>query len=145
MMSLQSITRLGWSLVRVLAHKVVGRPAQLTQFLRQYQSAGIVPFSAEDEAVLRGAGRCIACGRCDQQALAGGHFAALGPRGPMAFVLGVSRHSGEHDAAQISPQATPAVLSELTAACPVEVPFAELAALVLRRKEALERIRGTAA
>ena len=102
---------------------------------------GIVLFERGDREVLDGASACIACGRCDTEAAIAGAFEALGPQGPMAFVLGVSRHSGEHDAAQITPAATDALLAQLTRICPVRVPFVPLTALVARRKQVLGRVR----
>jgi hypothetical protein len=69
-------------------------------------------------------------------------FDALDPSGPMAFVLGVSRHSGHHDCAEIRETATDALLAELTDVCPVKVPFAPLAGLVRRRGVELGKVRG---
>lgn len=142
MMSFESFVRLGTAFVRVMAKKLLGLRPQLPTFVSYYQPDGIVLFEPSDGEVLTGASRCIACGRCDATALCEGTFTALGPRGPMAFVLGVSRHSGEHDEAEISPEATPAVLARLREACPVDVPFAPLVALVRRRAERLEAARG---
>jgi hypothetical protein len=142
MVSFESILRLGWAFARVTARNLVFRGAQLARFVGQYEPDGIVLFAPGESDVLRGASRCIACGRCDTEAAARGGFTALGPRGPMAFVLGVSRHSGEHDAAELTSEATPALLAALTRACPVSVPFAPLAGLVRRRGEALARVRG---
>ena len=61
------------------------------------------------------------------------------PRGPMAFVQGVSRQAGVDD--PTTPQANAALLAELTAVCPVEVPFVPLVALVRRRYEELAAAR----
>jgi hypothetical protein len=141
MMSLESFARLGWSFARVMARKLGPRRPQLPVFVAQYQADGIVLFAPDDRAVLEGASRCLACGRCDTRALLDDAFDALAPQGPMAFVLGVSRHSGEHDAAQITAAATPAHLAALTAVCPVAVPFAPLAALVRRRQDTLVEVR----
>lgn len=140
-LSLESYLRLGWAFVRVMAGKLRGTHQQLPRFMAQYAPDGIVPFAPEDPSVLEGASRCIACGRCDARALIDGTFHALGPRGPMAFVLGVSRHSGRHDAAEISSTITTQSLNALTAACPVAVPFAALVDLVRRRQRALEASR----
>jgi hypothetical protein len=141
MMSFESFVRLGWSFARVMARKLGPRRPQLPVFVEQYARDGIVLFEPGDRAVLDGASRCLACGRCDIRALLDDAFNALSPRGPMAFVLGVSRHSGAHDAAAITPAATPTHLAALTAVCPVDVPFAPLAALVRRRQRALQQVR----
>jgi hypothetical protein len=139
--SLQSIVRLGWGYARVLARKLTIERSQLPQFLAQYARDGIVPFEATDPKTLEGASRCIACARCDMHGLATGTFNALGPGGPMSFVLGVTRHSGEHDAAELSDRATDQLLDTWTQLCPSAVPFTQLVALVRRRKEALGRVR----
>jgi hypothetical protein len=141
-MSLESVFRLGWAFAKVLGRKVVGVPAQLARFVQQYERDGIVLFAPGDDDIVAGASRCIACGRCDAAAARAGLFDALGPRGPMAFVLGVARHTGLHDQAELGAGATPAALAELNAACPVDVPFVALAALVRRRQRALGRVRG---
>ena len=141
MMSLESFARLGWAFARVLGRRLVGRPPQLARFIAQYHPDGIVLFEARDAAVVRAASRCIACGQCDTAALITGRFDALGPRGPMAFVLGVARHTGEHDAAELGAAADDALLDALTAACPVGVPFAPLTALVRRRAADLAQVR----
>jgi hypothetical protein len=141
-MSLESVFRLGWAYAKVLGRKLVGVPVQLQRFVRQYERDGIVLFEPGDDDIVAGASRCVACGRCDVVALQMGAFDALGPRGPMAFVLGVSRHTSLHDQAEIDPAAGRAALERLRAACPADVPFVELAALVRRRQRALNRVRG---
>ena len=141
MMSFDSFLRLGWAFARVVVRNLWGTGAQLPRFIAQYQRDGIVPFEPNDRVTLQGASRCIACGSCDIAALQQRAHRALGPHGPMAFVLGVSRHSGEHDAAEITDAATPALLMELTRVCPVAVPFVALTDLVRRRKIDLVRAR----
>jgi hypothetical protein len=125
-----------------MARKLMIGRSQLPQFVSQYAADGILPFEAADLRTLERASQCIACARCDTRALVAGAFEALGPGGPMAFVLGVARHSGEHDAAELSPSLTERLLAEWTEVCPVSVPFAPLADLVRRRKHALESVRG---
>ncbi len=145
MMSFDSIVRLGWAFIRVQARRLRGRQYQLPRFEAQYAPDGILAFTPDDTAVLDGASRCYACGRCDVAAVTLEAFDALDPRGPMAFVLGVSRHSGHHDCAEIRPDATLALLEALTDACPVRVPFVPITALVRRRHDALTSVRSALA
>jgi hypothetical protein len=144
MMSFDSFVRLGWAFARVVARNLISRRPQLPRFMAQYAPDGIVPFAPDDRIVLEGASRCIACAQCDRDARLHGGFEALDPRGPMAFVLGVSRHSGEHDAAEIAPAASDELLDRLRRACPVDVPFAPLADLVRRRGRELRAVRVSA-
>ncbi|MEI8256875.1 MAG: hypothetical protein WCJ30_14475 [Deltaproteobacteria bacterium] len=141
MMSFDSVVRLGWAFIRVQARRLRGRHRQLPRFEAQYAPDGILAFAPDDTAVLDGASRCYACGQCDVAAVTLEAFDALDSHGPMAFVLGVSRHSGHHDCAEIKPEATAELLEALTDACPVRVPFAPIAALVRRRHDALNSVR----
>lgn len=141
MMSFDSIVRLGWAFLRVLAQRLRGRHRQLPRFEAQYARDGILAFEPGDTSVLDGASRCYGCGRCDTTAVALEAFDALDPRGPMAFVLGVSRHSGHHDRAEIQPEVAPVLLATLTDTCPVHVPFEMVTALVRRRHVALTSVR----
>src|SRR6478609_5198902 len=117
MMSFESFVRLGWSFARVLGRKLIGGGAQFEQFVSQYQADGILPISAEERGVLDRASRCYACGRCDLYAFEHDVHGVLGANGLMAFVVGVSRHSSHHDAAEIASGATPEVLDGFTGAC----------------------------
>lgn len=137
--SLESIFRLGWSFAKTLVRSLVERPLQLPRFVAQYRPDGMLSREAGDQDAIVGAGRCIGCGRCDLRAIELGAPDALGARGPMAFVQGVSRQAGVDD--PTTPQATPALLDELTAACPVEVPFVALTAVVRRRHRDLAEAR----
>lgn len=139
MWSLESIFRLGWSLAKTLVRSLVERPRQLDRFVAQYRPDGMLSREPGDHAVIVGAGACFGCGRCDLRAIELGAADALGPRGPMAFVQGVSRQAGVDDPA--TPQATESLLGELTAACPAEVPFVPLVALVRRRHRELTAAR----
>lgn len=137
--SLESIFRLGWSFAKTLVRSLVERPRQLPRFVAQYRPDGMLSWEVGDPDVALAAGRCIGCGRCDVRAIELGAPDALGPRGPMAFVQGVSRQAGVDDPA--TAQATAALLGELAAACPVEVPFVPLVALVRRRHRELAEAR----
>lgn len=139
MWSIESIFRLGWSFAKTMVRSVLVRPHQLGRFVAQYRPDGMLSREASDHEVAVGAGRCIGCGACDVRAIELGAADALGPRGPMAFVQGVSRQAGVDD--PTTPQANATLLAELTAVCPVEVPFVPLVALVRRRHEELAAAR----
>jgi ferredoxin len=139
MWSIESIFRLGWSFAKTMVRSVLVRPLQLGRFVAQYRPDGMLSREASDHEVAVGAGRCIGCGACDVRAIELGAADALGPRGPMAFVQGVSRQAGVDD--PTTPQASAALLAELTAVCPVDVPFVPLVALVRRRHGELAAAR----
>jgi hypothetical protein len=139
MWSIESIFRLGWSLCKTVVRSVLVRPRQLARFVAQYRPDGMLSREADDHDVAVGAGRCIGCGACDVRAIELGAADALGARGPMAFVQGVSRQAGVDD--PTTPRATAAFLAELTAACPADVPFVPLVALVRRRHDELTAAR----
>ncbi len=136
-----SLLTLGKAYAKVLLRKLLSDRSQLPTFLEHYQRDGIVLFEPEDAAVLQATSRCFGCGRCDVDAVANDQFTALGSAGPMAFVLGVSRHSGHHDAASFSSDLSDKTLSRWTEVCPVRVPFVPLVALVRRRAKALTDAR----
>lgn len=131
MMSFQSFVRLGLSFVRTLARRAWNRDSELPRFMEQYRPDGMLSAEAGDPQVLQGASRCIACARCDATAWEMGIRDELGIAGPMAFVLGASRQAGMD--LSLAAHASDETLRALTAACPVEVPFVGLAALVRRR------------
>lgn len=141
MLSFQSFVRLGLAFARVLWKKAVHKAPELPRFVHHYEADGIVLFERGESEVLAGASRCVACTRCDAEALVRGCYEALGPQGPMGFVLGVSRHSGEHDLAELDASVSKEDLSALTESCPVRVPFVPLVALVRRRAAALQKVR----
>lgn len=135
MWSLESIVRLGWSFFKTVLRSALSRPRELPRFVAQYRPDGVLLSVPSDHAVLVSAGRCFGCGACDLRALELGAPDALGPRGPMAFVQGVSRQAGID--APMTEQATPELLQALTEVCPVAVGFVPLVALVRRRHEEL--------
>lgn len=141
MMSLESFVRLGWAFAKVMAGKLRGTRPQLPRFVSQYAPDGMVPFEPGDRDVMDGASRCTLCGACDRFAMVEGTFDLLGADGPMAFVVGVSRHSGEHDMADVPAESEDAKLDAFTAVCPTDVPFTALTALVRRRGAALRAVR----
>lgn len=131
MMSFESFVRLGVSFVRTLARRAWSSESELPRFMDQYRPDGMLSATAGDPQVLAGASRCIACGRCDAAAWELGVRDELGIAGPMAFALGASRQAGMD--LSLAAHASDETLRALTAACPVEVPFVSLAALVRRR------------
>jgi hypothetical protein len=132
MMSFESFARLGWSFLRTVLRGFFPRRSQLPRFESQYRPDGVLSTLPPEVAVQEGAQRCFACGACDVAALERDEFAALGPLGPMAFVVGVSRQAGVD--LPVSADAPDALLSALTEACPVRVPFVALVDLVRRRR-----------
>lgn len=131
MMSFESFVRLGISFFRTVIRRAFGGPPELPRFVAQYRPDGMLSAGPEDPAVLAGASRCIACGRCDLRAWELGVMEGFGADTPMAFALGASRQAGTD--LSLAAHADDATLAELTAACPVGVPFVALAALVRRR------------
>lgn len=136
-MSFESFVRLGWSFFRTVLRGLLPRRPQLPRFEAQYRPDGVLSTAPEEVAAQDGAARCFACGACDVAALERGAFGALGPHGPMGFVVGVSRQAGVDLGA--TDGATPPLLEALTEACPVGVPFAALTDLVRRRRLEAER------
>ena len=136
-----SLLTLGKAYGKILLRKLFNDQSQLPTFLEHYTRDGIVLFEPEDAEVLQAASRCYGCGECNVQAVMDEQFAALGPAGPMAFVLGVSRHSGHHDTARFDGDLSDETLAKLTRACPVKVPFVPLVALVRRRAKTLTEAR----
>lgn len=138
MMSFESFVKLGISFVRTVIRRAFGGAAELPRFVAQYRPDGMLSAAPDDPAVLAGASRCIACGRCDLRAWELGVMESFGVDRPMAFVLGASRQPGTD--LSLAGRADDATLAEFTAVCPVEVPFVPLAALVRRRHA--ERVAG---
>jgi hypothetical protein len=131
--SLESLLRLGWSFGKTLVKNRLFTASQLPRVQAQYGPDGMLTATPGDHETLVAAGRCTHCGRCDVRALETHGFTALGPRGPRAFVQGVSRQPGLDGT--VGPEATEELLRDLTRHCPVEVPFVALTALVRRRHE----------
>jgi hypothetical protein len=132
MMSFESFVRLGWSFFRTVLRGLFPRRSQLPRFEAQYRPDGVLSTAPAEVGVQEQAQRCFACGACDVVALERGEFGALGPGGPMGFVVGVTRQAGLDLGA--AADVTPALLGALTEACPVQVPFVALVDLVRRRR-----------
>lgn len=126
---------LGWSFLATLlrVYLRLGRRRGYDAFLELYREDGLRPLNDDDRRTLSGAGRCIACARCER----GDHVvrARRGPGYPglMSLVLSASRSSPDfvHGAAGWS-ALTAVELQRREALCPVGVPIAQLALLVRR-------------
>ncbi len=140
MMSFESFVRLGWSFLRTVMRSLFARKPELPRFEAQYRPDGMLSSAADDHAVHVGVARCFGCGACDLVALERGAFDALGARGPMVFVQGISRQAGTD--LPLTEAATPELLQALEGACPVRVPFVALASLVRRRHAEYAAARG---
>ena len=139
MWSIESVVRLGWSLVKTVLRSAFSRRRELPRFMAQYRPDGMLTRAPADHDAIIGAGRCIGCGACDVRAIELGRADALGPRGPMAFVQCISRQAGVD--APVSAQCSSELLNDLARACPVEVPFVALTELVQRRHAELSEAR----
>ena len=139
MWSIESVVRLGWSLFKTVLRSAFSRRRELPRFMAQYRPDGMLTREPADHDAVIGAGRCIGCGACDVRAIELGRADALGPRGVMAFVQGISRQAGVD--APVTDRCTPELLDELTGACPVAVPFVALTDLVRRRHAELSEAR----
>jgi hypothetical protein len=139
MWSFESVVRLGWSMFKTVLRSAFSRRRELPRFMAQYRPDGMLTREPADHDTVMGAGRCIGCGACDVRAIELGRPDALGARGPMAFVQGVSRQAGVD--APADAQCPAALLDDLTAHCPVAVPFVALAELVRRRHAELSEAR----
>lgn len=136
---ISSLLILAIALFKTLALRLWPRRPSLVRFAEHYQSEGIVAVTAEEAAILVRAGRCFACGLCDQTALdAGDRDDAALPRttnapGPsiMGFVLAGTRSLPDYDASAFDLSALPeGRLREAEKVCPRQVPIVELAHLV---------------
>lgn len=130
---------LGFALIKTLFLRLVPRGSPLRGFDERYGVEGILAVTADEHAVLIGASRCIACGRCNDDE------APLGSseRRVMDFVLqgvrslpGFRRTAAEFEA--LSVEAARAAEER----CPVGVPIVALHELVrghARRQNELGR------
>ncbi len=126
---------LGWSflLTCLRVYLRLGRRRGYGAFLELYREDGLRPLHETDRRTLNGAGRCIACARCER-----GDFAVRARRGPdypglMSLVLAASRSSPDfiHGAKGWS-ALSPDELQRREALCPVGVPIVDLGRLVCR-------------
>jgi len=120
-MSPSSILLLGWSGLKSL----VKRPFKARRACERVLSRGvverIVSLEPDDVVAVRGASRCIACGRCDEVS-----GARRVPVLPSDWVVAGLRDLTDRDLAVEGP-AGDDLLARLEAVCPVRVPFRDLA------------------
>lgn len=127
-----AVALLGWSLVRVVAKLLFTKQQPgLQLFVDNYGAEGLGSIDRDEREAMERFSRCIACGRCDVgeadriQASRGAY------PGLMQLVLASSRSMPDYDAAAIGFAHVPAhVLKAKQQQCPVNIPFAELAAFV---------------
>lgn len=126
---------LAWSLVRVVAERIFGRPrGGIARFRENYDPDRLEPRKPGERAQMKRFSACIACGRCDvgeaeRVAASNGEYPGL-----MAVVLASTRSLPDSDAAARAFAHVPdAVLSAKEAICPTGVPFRALADFVRAR------------
>ncbi len=115
------------------------------KFLANYGPEGLVPMSAEDRQVLRGASRCIHCGLCDAYDLA---LAAL-PRttygGASLLPVAYSRATPDLPRARAAiERVSPAELSRAEAVCPTRVPLRQIDHYLRRKLEQVLQLQRAA-
>ena len=126
-----ALVLLAWSFFKVLLGYLKRQLPGLVRFHRNYGSEGLLAIRRSERASMVRFSRCIACGRCDcgeaERIIAsGGAYPGL-----MQLVLASSRSMPDFDAAARGFAHVPEeVLRGKVRACPVRLPFAELAAFV---------------
>lgn len=104
-------------------------PVGEAKFLQNYAGEGLVPTLPEDKALLSAAGRCIACGLCDQLDGQLGKLSRGIYGGASLVPLQYSRSSVEVRHAQAAIEALdPEAYRPGEAVCPTRVPLVALAA-----------------
>ncbi len=109
------------------------------QFLANYAAEGLLPITAEERALLRGAERCICCGLCDAQPGAEVTRAYQGPSFiPVAYTR-ATPHLREMGSALREVNQAQLLLGE--AVCPTRVPLVALATYLRRKFDELDKER----
>ena len=109
------------------------------RFLSNYAAEGLLPISAEERALLRGAERCIRCGLCDAQPDAEVTRAFQGP----SFIPVAYTRATPHlrDLGNALREVNEAQLLVGEAVCPTRVPLAALATYLRRKFDELDKER----
>lgn len=133
-MSFGSLVRLGWYFFARLVSRAFRREPGLALFKASFEPEGLTPVSLDEREALRGASRCIACGRCDTAFDAWPHVERSVFRGPSELPRAIS--TGLVDAPRARRWLTQLERGDLEAlerVCPTGVPFVALAAHVRAR------------
>jgi hypothetical protein len=135
----KALLLLALALVKTLLLRVLrGRQDGIALFRENYDADGLPPVTPEERANLFAFQRCVACGICDRGeagriAKSGGAY-----RGVMALVISGSRSMPEFRAAAYSFKFVPTeVLAEKERACPVRIPFRQIAEFVRAKAAAV--------
>jgi hypothetical protein len=135
----KALLLLALALMKTLLLRLVRRrPDGIALFRENYDADGLPPVTAEERASLFSFQRCVACGICDRGeatriAKSGGAY-----RGVMALVIAGSRSMPEFRAAAYGFKFVPAeALAEKERACPVRIPFRQIAEFVRAKAEAV--------
>ncbi len=136
---LHALWLLGWSFLLTLlrVYLRIGTRRGYGAFLRLYQEDGLRPLDDTERHTLNGAGRCIACSRCERgDGPVRQRHGAVYP-GLMSLVLAASRSSPDFIHGAIGwGVLSQEELQRREALCPVGVPIAALGQL-MRRERAL--------
>ena len=126
-----AVVLLSWSLLKVLLRHLTRRKPGLERFHDNYGSDRLSAIEKAERRLMVRFSRCIACGRCDigeaeRIASSGGSYPGL-----MQWVLASTRSMPDFDAAVHGLALVPeAVLHRKVQACPVGLPFPELARFI---------------
>jgi len=132
-MSPFAVVLLGWCGCKALVKRPFKAPGAERRTLRRAAAERLAPLSPDGREALRGAGACLACGRCDERS-----GSAAPVVGPSSWVLGGLRDLTDHDLAAEAPGPDER-LAELEAACPAGVPFRRLAAATRTMRDRMQR------
>ncbi len=135
---LKALGLLAWALVATLLSRVLGRQPNLPKFRARYDAERLPALRPGEIVVLRGLGRCIACGLCDRGESERIGDAHGGYPGLMTLVLSAARSTTDLGAAAHAFAYLPGeILADKERDCPTGVPFRELGEYVSRKSAEL--------
>ncbi|MBI5489092.1 MAG: hypothetical protein HY905_17285 [Deltaproteobacteria bacterium] len=129
-----SLLLLGWSGFKALVKRPFKAPHALERVLRRGAAERLVSLEASGPAAVRRSSACLACGRCDEVSGAAG-----GTASPADWVLAGLRDLTDRDLAAGAPGDAQR-LERMEAACPVRVPFRELARQAAAMRDAISSL-----